>query len=297
MANATAMVQKHPDNPVALAELAFATAAEDGVAALGILQRSLAACKGQVQSRVYEAIGVVAQSLLAQGQWSAPRALLQLQATVLPDDRRAVATMLELNAIDDVPLMLKYDIPGQPCPDNAPWKPAFDEAMASSDIGDWQTAADRLGVLAQQYPDAPAIWQHLATLRGRLADNDGCIAALETLATTEIPLEDAVEAEALAMLLADVPLGDPVELFSATIPVKDADLLQAALATESRVTQSPPDPSSTQDDDSPPPRATYLFFNPPCPRRARTSPWQTSRSISARRCCSVGRRTAKRGST
>ena len=54
----------------------------------------------------------------------------------------------------------------------------------------------------------PVIWHDLAILRSWLADVPGMIDALRKFAALDVPLEDAVEAEALAMRLDSDPLGD-----------------------------------------------------------------------------------------
>jgi hypothetical protein len=263
-ANAATFVAKHPDNPTALVELAIATAAEQGgCAAMGPLQRALAACNGEIPSRVYEALGMVARVLLSEGQWSAGRALLQLQMAIHQDDPQPVETLVEINRMTDLPLLLKHDPIIAPCPDDVPWKVRFEDALGPVAAGNWQAGAEKLAALADEVPDSPAIWGNLATLRGWLADTAGCIDALRRFAATQIPLEEAVEAEALAMLLADSPLGDPLEILSATWTVKDVELFQAALTLESRVIEVSLDASSWADENSPPPKAAYLILNRP----------------------------------
>jgi tetratricopeptide (TPR) repeat protein len=267
-ANAAAFVEKHPHNPTALAESAMAaTAIEGGRAAQEILQRALAACRGIVPARVYEAMGAVAQVLLSEGRFLAGRALLQLQTALHREDEYPVDVLVELNGSADVPLLLKDDPRITPCPDDAPWKGRFADALASLGLGGWREAADKLTALARDVPDSPAIWRNLATLRGWLADDGGCSEALRRLAATAIPLEDAVEAEALAMLLTDTPLGDPVEVLAATWTIHDVESLQAALTLDSRAVEVSLDPSSLGDGDHPRPRAAYLVVDRATPQQ------------------------------
>jgi len=286
-ANAATFVERHPHNPTALAESAIATAAgaptEDGHgvelgtepsfvrggrAAQDILQRALAACGHSVPSRVYEAIGVVARVLLADGQWLAGRALLQLQTAIHREDEYPVEVLVELNRSAEVPLLLKDDPGMATCPDDAPWKDRFVEAIAPLGAGNWQAAAEKLTALAEDVPDSPTIWRNLATVRGWLADERGCIEALGRFAATEVPLEEAVEAEALAMLLTASPLGDPLDILAATWTINDVELLQAALTLESRAVEVSLDPSSLGDGDHPPPRAAYLILDHPVVKKA-----------------------------
>jgi hypothetical protein len=83
----------------------------------------------------------------------------------------------------------------------------------------------------------------------------------------DVPLEEAAEAEALAMLLTEVPLGDPLEVLSATWTVKDAELLQAALTLDGRVLGAGPGQASADEEGSPPPRALLAIFDRPLPEK------------------------------
>lgn len=267
-ANAATFAEKHPGNPTALAESAIATAEQDGAKAMGILQRALAASDGAIQACVYEAMGVVARGLLAAGQWLAGRSLLQLQMAIHQEDEDPVEMLIDLNRSANVPLLLKDDPLVTPCPDDAPWKSRYEEAVAPLASGRWQATAERLTVLTQEITDSPTIWRNLATLRGWLADHAGCIEALQKFAATDVPLEDAVEAQVLAMFLTDDPLGDSLEILAATWTIKDAEHLQAAMALEPRTVQVPLDPSGLDDDDGPPPRAAYAVLDRPVPEKA-----------------------------
>jgi hypothetical protein len=268
-ANAATFVEKHPHNPTALAESAITTAVgQSGREALETLQRALAASNGRIAKRLYEAIGTVARVLLSEGQWLAGRALLQLQMSIHQEDPRPVEALVESNRSADVPLLLKDDLLLESCPDDVTWKARFEEALAPVAAGGWQVAAEQLAALAEEVPDSPVIWRDLAALRGRMADQPGCIDALRKLAATEIPLEDAVEAEALAMLLTDYPLGDPLEILSATWTIRDIERFQTGLTLEPRAVEVPLDLSSWDNGDSPPPRAAYLILDGPMPERA-----------------------------
>ncbi len=133
--------------------------------------------------------------------------------------------------------------------------------------GDWRTAADRLAALAADVPDSPAVWRNLATLRGWLADNAGCIDALRKYAALRAGeqdgLEDAVEAEATAMFLSDDPLGDRIEMFKVVWTVKDVERLQEALLSSPRWQAIPFDPARLSDGENPPPKGAYMLLDRP----------------------------------
>lgn len=268
-ANAATFADKHPDNPTALAELTIVTAGEqDGSAVMGTLQRALAVADGAIQSRLYEAIGVVARVLLSEQQWLAARGLLQLQTAIDREDGQPVQMLVELNRSANVPLLLKDIRPLPSCPDDVPWKPRFEEAMVPAKTGKWQAAAEKLALLAQEVGTSPVIWRTLATFRGWLADTPGCIEALQKLAALDVPLDDAVEAEAVAMLLADSPLGDSLEIKSLLWTVSDVELVEAVLTSESRTLEVSFDRSSLGSEDDPPPRAAYELLDRPVPETA-----------------------------
>jgi hypothetical protein len=268
-ANAAFFLEKQPDNTTAMAESAMATAAvDDPRAAMQKLQQAIAACCDGVTTRVYEAIGDVAAALLASGHWQAGRALLQFQLAVAQEDRDTLETLVELHRTAAVPVLLKDDPPMASCPQEAPWRARFEEAMVLVASGRWQGAADRFAVLAAEVPESPTIWRSLATLRGWLADTPGCIEALRRLAALDLPLEDAVEAETLAMILSDDPLGDLLDVLDVAWTVKDSERLQTALLSDARVVQVPVDAGAFADGDNPPPKGAYLLLDRPLPKSA-----------------------------
>lgn len=220
-------------------------------------------------------MGTVAEALLGEGEWLACRALLQLQMAISENDERPVETLIELNRSPNVPLLFKDDPPLVPCPADVPWKVRFEQALAPLQKGHWQVAAENLTALAGEVDDSPAIWRNLATLRGWLADRPGHVEALRKFAALEVPLEDAVEAETLAMLSSGDPLGDLVDLMNLSWTVQDAEQLQAAFRLDSRALQVPFDLSRLGSEDNPPPKAAYLLLDRPIPKTAENVSLQT----------------------
>jgi hypothetical protein len=99
-----------------------------------------------------------------------------------------------------------------------------------------------------------------------MADSDGAIAALERFAALDIAMEDAVEAQALALFLSDDPLGDELNVFDVTYTIADPEKLQEAFSSSNRVAQAPMDPRMLEaQEDTVPPKAVYLFFDKPAP--------------------------------
>ncbi|MBN2477402.1 MAG: hypothetical protein JXB62_22545 [Pirellulales bacterium] len=268
-------LEKHPENTTAMAESAIQQAFQHNAdEAVALLQRAISASSEGMQPRVYEALGTVAEILVRDGEWAAGRAMLQLQMAIGGEDERPVEMLLAMNQAPNVPLLFKDDPPLAECPDDAPWKARFEEAMAPTRRGDWQGAAEQLGALAREVDGAPAVWRNLATLRGWLADRSGCIEALRKLASLDIPLEEAVEAEALAMLSSDDPLGDPLPMQNLLWEVQEVEHAQAALTMDPRALQTPFDPAMFGSDENPPPRAAYLLLDRPIPDSAEEVTWE-----------------------
>ncbi len=255
-------LEKHPENPVALAESALLAAIdENGHQAMRLILRALRAAP-ELHPRVYQAIDAIRRMLAADGHFMAARALATLQVNVHREDRRPVEFLLQLNGSASVPLVIKQsalslDRP----PDEVPWKDEFDEAASLASEIRWAEAEARLAQLAERVDGEPAIWRSLVTLRGWLADTPGCIEALRKLAALDVPLDDAVEAEALALFLSEDPLGDGLEVSSLCYQVADAERLEEALLSAPRVGKMPPDLASMVTDEVPPPKSVFVLFD------------------------------------
>ena len=160
--------------------------------------------------------------LLEEGQILAARALCLFQAAIHPDDRQPLRLAVQLNASPNLHPLLKNDVPLASCPAGFPQPEQFNGALQSAGAGCWQEAADRFAVLAEKVPASPPLWQNLGMLRAWVADAEGAAEAWHRYAALDVPLEDAVEAEALSRLLSDDPLGDQTELLAVTYPLDEA---------------------------------------------------------------------------
>jgi hypothetical protein len=261
-ATLSAFMKKYPDNPVALAEQATLKASsEGGLAAIGPLQDALEKCSQQIPTQVYDAIGLVAQVLISDGQLIAGRAHLVLQLGIGgAQDQRPLQLLMRLNGSPSVPLLAKQDLPLLPAPDDALWKGSFATAMEPAMRGAWRLAADRLTELAAKVGEWPAIGHNIAVLRTWLADTPGAIEAWRKYAAQAIPLDDAIEAEALAQSL-DPDAVDLIDVLSIEYAVNDPEVLQARLAASPRALSMPVDLARMGSEDEPPPKAAYWLLN------------------------------------
>jgi hypothetical protein len=262
----TAFIEKYPDNPVALAEEAtLAASTEGGVAAIGLLQDALEKCSEQISAQVYDAIGLVAQVLIADGQLIAGRAHLVLQLGIGgAQDQRPLQLLMRLNGTPSVPLLAKQDLPLLPPPDDALWKDSFITALEPAMRGAWRLAADRLTELAAKVGDWPAIWHNVAVLRTWLADTPRAIEAWRKYAAQPIPLDDAVEAEAMAQSL-DPDAVDLVDVLSIEYALNDLEVLQARLAASPQALSMPIDLARMGSEDEPPPKGAYWLLSRAAP--------------------------------
>ena len=250
-ATLSTFMKKFPDNPVALAEAATLKANnEGGTAAVGPLQDALEKCSEQIPPQVYDAIGLVAQALVADNQLLAARAHLVLQLGMGgTKDQRPLELLMRLNNSPSVPLLTKQDMPLLPAPDDALWKNGFNTALMPAMRGAWRLAAKNLVTLAASVGDWPVIWHNIAVLRSWLADTRATVDALHKYAAQDIPLDDAVEAEALAQLL-DTDGADQVDVLTITYDIHEFEPLQARLAANARSTE-----------DEPPPKGAYWLLD------------------------------------
>lgn len=269
---AAEFLRLHPDNPIAWAEQAIVTASrEGGKAAMPALQRALRGCGQQMQMRVYEAIGQVAEALAVQGELMAAAPLLLIQVSLNPDDSQPAMLLLELNRATDVPLLEKSERHLPEAPTDAPWKASYDEALDPVHAACWSEAAERLVALLERYPQEPALWRALATLRAWLADSEGCVAALAKYAALPVPPEDAVESQALALTLTPDGLGDSADVLRLSFTVQDVEEVQTALAAAPQVVPARVDPRTVVQGDEVPPKAVYYLLDRP-PLEAATTP-------------------------
>lgn len=266
-ATATRFLQRYPENPVALAAIAIVIARrEGGPAAMRFAERSLAACSGQMFHQVYEMLMILGQVLLNEGHYAAAYALFQRAALADDQDPSPRRFLNSIRLDEDIPVWVKQAWQFTACPEGVPWRTEFDEAVALARRGHYAAAEQRLLALASTVGDQPVIWRNMATLRAWRADDAGAIEALRKYAALDVPLEDGVEAEAVAMFLSDDPLGDSIDVLSLTYEIDDVERFQASVARSDRFHQIPFDPTGFTEEGQVPPLAVFVVFDRPLPR-------------------------------
>ncbi|HEX4148113.1 MAG TPA: hypothetical protein VHY20_03960, partial [Pirellulales bacterium] len=261
------VLQSQPDNPVALAESAMLVAStQGGRAGIALLQKAMAASGREVSRSVGETFFGLAQVLLGEGHVLAARGHLMWLLRMAPDHREAMQLLLRILSAPSISPLFKTDKELAVAPPDVSWRAEFEAALQMAADGRWLDAAARFGALSERVVAAPELWRNLALVRSWVADDKGAAAALHRLATLAIPLDDAVEAEALALLLDGEAAEDTLDEMLGTYTINDFERVSAALAASKQTAQQPV--PRNIDDGQPPPRAIYWLIDRPVPASA-----------------------------
>lgn len=242
--------------------------------AVNELQSALEAQQGKLIPIVYEAIGIVARTLEAVGESVAAQAYAVFQAAASQGkDRQAVMNLLELEASGQIPLAVNGMTGLVPASAESSMKAAsvaeFNAALKQADLGCWRKAAQLFEALAKREPNEPAIWRNIGVCKLRVIDNAGAIEAYRRYAEIRsVPLDDAVEAEAMAQYLRDPAEIDTIPEVTVTYAVTDAQALREQLLSSKRVQNVPFDPAQFREANEPPPLAVFLVLDREIPPNA-----------------------------
>jgi len=226
------LLEQLPHSPVGNAISSVLDVIEgDTDAAIEDLQEALENVDQQMPQVTYSAIGILAQALLAQGRFYAARGHLLMQAGISGGkDEAAIETLVRMNGVVELPPIIKQDFQYGECPEDAKWKGEFHAAMHSAARGAWRAACETLESLDQKVPQQACVWRCIAILRGWLGQYDAAVAAWRKYETLPgVAEDDAIEAEALAQILAHQPTDDTTELINVTYPIRDTERLMELL--------------------------------------------------------------------
>ncbi len=265
--HAARFLEAHPNNQLALAESAIAAALTgDCRRGAECVYRAMEFIDGHLYSALYEAMGVVAQMAVLEKLWGAAIGMLRLQLTVNPSNEAPQRAIHQIHARRDIPLLLRRAIPRQGVSEDVPWFDRLTGALTSMAQARFCRAEEQTAALVAEVPGEPFLWQLLAELRSALADTHGEAEALRRLAALDVSWDDAVEAEARAMLVADDPLGDGIDMLDIVWAVDDVEKLQAAVSLDRRALVLPEEALARDPDaDGSPPRLLFLLLNRPEP--------------------------------
>lgn len=232
-ANAEAFVARHPENPVAQAEMAFIVASEADAsrcrAAIGPALKALRLCRDEAtRDQIQRHVLYIFLRLVRFGFSPAARALL--------DSWAGDEATLSFDANAPGPLWYREPRPLAPCPEDFPWKAHFDQALQHARTLYWFEAEHEFAELAQRASDVPAVWQNLMILRSWLADVTGSAEAARRCAALLASDDDAAELEAYAAYSTGEMLGDKIRVPRVQYPVTDAKALQKAIERDASIT-------------------------------------------------------------
>ncbi len=266
-------LEKYPDNPVALSQLALLKCREGkAVEALPLAFKMFETAGQQISEKAYHTMTMVAVALATEGHLLAARGLLLRQLQLSGGKDQEVGTMLmQLQRDSNLPLAAKHDPDFAPAPEGAPWKFEFDRAYQRAREAQWAVAEEKFKALIPLAGQSPALWQNLALLRGRLGNEPGMAEALHRLASLDVPHDDAVEAEALAQYVDETGNADTVDVVELEFTANSQADLEERLAADRQIERVPFDPrgwptaADTDDghDPGPPPRAVFNLLDKP----------------------------------
>jgi len=254
-------LEAHPQSPTANAQAAILLASmENGKKAIGPLQNALEQLEQEMPLRVLEAVGAVGQSLLMQGELVAARAHLLLYAAISPEeDNRGVELLLRMNLQAGLPLLMRESWQLLDAPRDAPWQEEFAQAAHFSMRGLWRQAEALFAQLHEKVGAEPAVVYNLALLRGWLGDVNRFATGLHAYAKLDVPLDQAVEAEALAQLV-NPELEDPqLDTVKTAYALSDVEALAECFTTDQRVEDYTLDPQEFGEDQRP--RSTHVLLD------------------------------------
>jgi tetratricopeptide (TPR) repeat protein len=257
-----------PDNPSAHACQAMLLAITgSGHEAVASLQRALSLLDYDMPQRVFEAIGVVGRTLLTGGHIVAAQAHLWLHVGLSHDEEnsKALELIVNLYQYSGLPLLVRDQLRLRDWPADAIWKEEALEATKLSDMGKWQQAAQLLDQLGGKYGAEPALVYNRAVMAGRLADDAMLAAGLHAYAQLIVPLDDAIEAEAVAQLLEPNVKETRLESVVRAYPIHDLDALIERLSADRRTQALDVDSATQEESDQPRARHAFVLLDRPLP--------------------------------
>jgi tetratricopeptide (TPR) repeat protein len=256
-----------PKNPTAHAHRAMiATETATAREAAAALQHALDLVEENLPKRVLEAIGAVAHALLLEGNIVAARAHLWLfQGIAGSEDGRALQLLVRLNQSAGLPLLLRDHFYMQWAPEGHPAEPQHDHAQMLASQGKWLQAAKLLDAIDAAYPGVPEYIYNRALLHGWVGDVEQFVAGLHAYAKCDVPLDDAVEAEAVAQILDPSRGEEPIDSVRQEFAVSSEDELIERLNRDGRTSPYQLNPEEWDEQTGPAPRFAWLLLDRPAP--------------------------------
>ncbi len=262
--------EAHAENPSALSLLAIShAAAGDTDAAIAAVQQAMSFDTESLHEFTHQAIGLIGQQMLVQRKILAARAHLGLYvAAVEEEGSRAESMLMEMLQSPQIPLIFKIEFACHRATEDSLWRESCDAAVDLVEQGVWGSARDRFAELADEISHEPIIWRNLAIVEGHLGrEKEAARAWLEYARSDGVPLDDAVEAAAMAQLL-HPPDTEQLEQVIQTYPFTEMDRVMERLLSDRSLEQIRDDLSKMATDDRPAPKAAFWLLDREMPRTA-----------------------------
>ncbi len=256
-------IRVDPDSPSAYAHRAMLLAEqEDAEGAVEALQAALDRVETNLPQRVLEAIGSVGHVLLLIGDVVAARAHLWLyEAIAGGQDHRALELLVRMNQVSGLPLMLRDRMALRGLPAGHPLAAEVETIQRMAAAGRWRSAAAQIDDLLPDHLDVPLLIYNRALLSGYMADPKNFAAGLRLYARQDVPLDDAVEAEAIAQLVDTDSQDPPTKAVRLSFAIQNEDALIERLIGNSRVQQMSLSNEQLEAFEGPKPRGYYVLLD------------------------------------
>ncbi|MGC4004811.1 MAG: hypothetical protein QM811_17525 [Pirellulales bacterium] len=256
-------LEHHPKNPIALAFHAMKLVRDGDLrGGQNALQDALEMCESELFESVYNAIVLMGQSMLGQGQILPARGLLTLGMVVSKgQDQNVMQALMQLEGSPTIPALLK-DVPGyMECEKNAPYRNEFEGALRLAGRGCWRKAAGVWKEILKKNPEDPSAHRNLAVALGYLGEYRASADEWRAYAELDIPADEEIEAEATAQLLRRDESEGQVDDLLVKFELRDYDRAEQALLATRRAERLTIDMSQYADNGQPPPRTVFALFN------------------------------------
>jgi len=260
-----AVLEKEPQNTTALAHRSTLNLLLRKVPeAIIDIQLALDAGRDPMPGDVFDSLEMLSKILTTAKMPLAARAHLQLTLASDPEDSEVGAFLESIDRSPEVPLMLKDDPNLMPCPEGFVDEEHFEEALWMARVGRWLAAEKWFTRLAEMAADVPAVWFNLALIRGWLAQDSGALEALRNYSVLDdVPLEDAVEAEAIAQMMEPVAEEEQVPAVRIVYTTGDSQKVLELLLSHKQVWKSPIEATRESAEGEPPPMGVFRLLDRP----------------------------------
>ena len=253
-----------PDNPTAAAEYALALIVTGNAKlAISVLVDAFERMQADtVHSALLQAALQVATYSLLGGLVMPAIAIGHVLKEIPAISEKAHRLLFRATSESRIPLLLRDWSFDYDCPDDFPGKETFEEAAVLVRLLRWKQALALLKPLTEHADSWSGIWRNIATIHLWFLDQEEARKALKTYASLpNTPMEDAVDAEVVRLLLSPDTLGDQTHLLTVEYTITDADkALEILLSIPQFHCFDANDFQTT-----PPPRGGCFIFDRPLP--------------------------------